>query len=300
MTIRFPVTRRRAPAAHVMARRRGLPNLRRTAGDASYTILTLIVLIFVLFPFLVVVSTSLKPIGEVFRSPATLIPETSVWSNYREIFVRIPLARHIFNTLVIAGCATILNILIAAPAAYALARVAFAGKALFALGVLITQMFSPVIILIPLFKVMKVFGLLDSYVALIVTNTAVVVPFTTWMLLGFFRAVPEDLEDAAMIDGLSRLQAMFKIVLPLTMPGLITTAIYAFVTTWNEFIFALVLTPKRDMQPITMALYSWENQNTVEYNFLMATAVIATIPTIILFALVRKRLTAGLMAGAVK
>lgn len=288
------------PAAHRKAAGHSYYAARRTAFEVGHTVLVLAVLGFILFPFLVVVSTSLKPIGEVFRSPATLIPETIVWANYREIFERIPLTRHILNTLIIAGAATILNILIAAPAAYAMARVAFRGKALFGLGILITQMFSPVIILIPLFKVMKVFGLLDSYLALIVANTAVVVPFTTWMLLGFFRAVPEELEDAAMIDGLSRLQAIFRIVLPLTMPGLITTSIYAFVATWNEFIFALVLTPKRDMQPITMALYSWEHNNTVEWNFLMATAVVATLPTIILFFLVRKRMTAGLMAGAVK
>ncbi len=300
MGLRSLARRGPAPVARQHAPGRGPYIARRTAADAGYTALILAVLGFILFPFLVVVSTSLKPIEEVFRSPATLIPETIVWANYREIFERIPLARHILNTLIIASSATILNIVVGAPAAYAMARVAFRGKALFGLGILITQMFSPVIILIPLFKVMKLFGLLDSYLALIVTNTAVVVPFTTWMLLGFFRAVPEELEDAAMIDGLSRLQAMFRIVLPLTMPGLITTSIYAFVTTWNEFIFALVLTPKRDMQPITMALYAWENNNTVEWNFLMATAVVATIPTIILFALVRKRLTAGLMAGAVK
>jgi multiple sugar transport system permease protein len=300
MGLESPAPSRPRLAAHSPKKHHGLLVARRVAGEGGYTILVFAVLAFVLFPFLVVTSTSLKNIGEVFRSPATLIPETLVWSNFREIFTRIPLTRYLVNTLIIAGSATILNIGIGAPAAYALARVAFRGKALFALGILITQMFSPVIILIPLFKIMKGFGLLDSYVALIVTNTAVVVPFTTWMLLGFFRAVPEELEDAAMIDGLSRLQALFRIVLPLTMPGLITTSIYAFVTTWNEFIFALVLAPNRNMQPITMALYAWENNNTVEYNLLMATAVVATVPTIILFAFVRKRLTAGLMAGAVK
>lgn len=288
------------PPAHHVASGFNAYSARRMAGEVGYTVLVLAVLGFILFPFLVVVSTSLKSIGEVFRSPATLIPEAVVWANYREIFTRIPLTRHILNTLIIASSATALNIAVGAPAAYAMARMVFRGKALFGLGILITQMFSPVIILIPLFKLMKLAGLLDTYLALIVTNTAVVVPFTTWMLLGFFRAVPEELEDAAMIDGLSRLQAIFRIVLPLTMPGLITTSIYAFVTTWNEFIFALVLTPRRDMQPITMALYVWENNNVVEWNYLMATAVVATIPTVILFAFVRKRLTAGLMAGAVK
>jgi multiple sugar transport system permease protein len=260
----------------------------------------LVVALFTLFPFLVIVSTSLKTPGEVFRSPATFIPEVFLWRNYVEIFIEIPLLRHLLNTLIIAGASTILNIGISAPAAYAMARVSFRGKAVFGLGTLVTQMFSPVIILIPIFKVIKTLGLLDTYFALILANTAVTIPFSTWMLIGFFRSVPVELEEAATIDGLSRLQAMIKIALPLTMPGLVTTAIYTFVTAWNEFIFALVLAPNRYMQPITIALYSWEKNNVVEWNYLMATASVATVPTVLLFLLVRKRLTAGLMAGAIK
>ncbi len=260
----------------------------------------LVVVCFTLFPFIVVVGTSLKTMGEVFRSPATIIPELAVWKNYVDIFVRIPMVRHLVNTLIIAGATTILNIFISAPAAYALARIKFPGRGAFGLGVLVTQMFSPVIILIPIFKVMKALTLLDTYISLILVNMAFVIPFSVWMLTGFFRSIPEELEEAAMIDGLSRFQAMFRIALPLTMPGLVTTSIFAFVTAWNEFIFALVLISSRDMQPITMALYSWEKNNIVEWNYLMATATVATIPTVLLFLLVRKRLTAGLMAGAVK
>jgi multiple sugar transport system permease protein len=210
------------------------------------------------------------------------------------------MVRHLVNTLIIAGATTMLNIFISAPAAYAMARIKFPGRGIFGLGVLVTQMFSPVIILIPIFKVMKALTLLDTYISLILVNMAFVIPFSVWMLTGFFRSIPEELEEAAMIDGLSRFQAMFRIALPLTMPGLVTTSIFAFVTAWNEFIFALVLISSRDMQPITMALYSWEKNNVVEWNYLMATATVATIPTVLLFLLVRKRLTAGLMAGAVK
>jgi multiple sugar transport system permease protein len=260
----------------------------------------LAVVAFTLFPFLVVVSTSLKTAGEVFRSPATFVPGVLAWRNYVDIFVEIPLLRHLVNTLVIAGAATVLNLAVSAPAAYAMARVRFRGKGLFGLGTLVTQMFSPVIILIPVFKVVKTLGLLDTYAALILANTAVTIPFAVWMLIGFFRSVPVELEEAATIDGLSRVQAMVRVALPLTMPGLITTAIYTFVTAWNEFIFALVLAPDRYMQPVTMALYSWEKNNIVDWNRLMATAAVATAPTVLLFLLVRKRLTAGLMTGAIK
>jgi multiple sugar transport system permease protein len=270
------------------------------AGQLLLALGILVVVGFTLFPFFVVLGTSLKTPGEVFRSPATLIPEVFVWQNYVDIFVQIPLVRHLVNSLIIAGAATLLNVIIAAPAAYAMARINFRGKGAFGLGTLITQMFSPVIILIPIFKVMKAMHLLDTYLALIMANTAMTIPFSTWMLIGFFRTVPVELEEAAMIDGLSRLQAMVKIALPLTMPGLVTTSIYTFVTAWNEFIFALVLAPNRYMQPITIALYSWEKNNVVEWNYLMATAAVATVPTVVLFLLVRNRLTAGLMTGAIK
>lgn len=277
-----------------------IKRVRPQPGNILRFVGMLIVVCFTLFPFLVVVGTSLKTMSEVFRSPATLIPEVFVWKNYVDVFVRIPMVRHLINTFIIAGATTVLNIFISAPAAYAMARIDFRGRAAFGLGILVTQMFSPVIILIPLFKVMRSLHLLDTYFALILVNMAFVVPFSTWMLTGFFRSIPMELEEAAMIDGLSRLQAMFKIALPLTMPGLVTTSIFAFVTAWNEFIFALVLVSSREMQPITMALYSWEKNNVVEWNYLMATATVATVPTVLLFLLVRKRLTAGLMAGAVK
>ena len=256
--------------------------------------------LFVLFPFLVVVGTSLKLPAEIFRSPATLIPEQVVWKNYVDIFVRIPMARHLLNSLVIALGATAVTIVVAAPAAYSMARFRFEGRGIFGLGVLVTQMFSPVIVLIPLFKMMKALGLLNTYLALILVNTALTLPFAVWMLTGFFKAIPRELEDAAMIDGLSRTGMLFRVALPLTAPGLVTTAIFAFVTAWNEFIFALVLVSRREMQPITMALYAWEKNNVVEWQFLMATAVVATLPTVLLFLCVRNRLTAGLMTGAVK
>ncbi len=255
---------------------------------------------FALFPFLVVAGTSLKTLGEVFQSPATLVPKLFAWQNYVDIFVRIPMTRHLANSMIIATATTVLNIAVATPAAYAMARIRFRGRGVFGLGILVMQMFSPVIVLIPLFKVMKVFHLLDTYSGLILVNTAVTLPFSIWILAGFFRHIPEELEDAAMIDGLSRTGMLFRIALPLTGPGLATTAIFAFVTAWNEFIFALVLVSRREMQPITMALYSWEKNNVVEWNLLMATAVVATVPTVLLFLLVRKRLTSGLMSGAVK
>ena len=270
------------------------------AGALLRTTLMVGVAVFTLFPLLVVAGTSLKTMGEVFQSPATLIPRTFVWHNYVDIFVRIPMARHLLNSLFIALAAVFFNIIVAVPAAYAMARIKFRGRGLFGMSILVVQMFSPVIVLIPLFEMMKALQLLDTYTALILVNTAITLPFSIWMLRGFFKNIPEELEDAAMIDGLSRTGMIFRIALPLTAPGLTTTAIFTFVSAWNEFIFALVLVSKRTMQPITMALYAWEKNNVVEWNYLMATAVVATVPTILLFLLVRKRLTAGLMSGAVK
>lgn len=264
------------------------------------SVLTAAVALFVFFPFIVVFGTSVKTLGEVFQSPTTLIPHAPVWQNYVDVFVRIPLLHHLKNSLVIATATTLLNIVVAAPAAYAMARFQFVGRGVFGLGILVTQMFSPVIILIPLFRIMKALGLLDTYTSLVLVDTAITLPFSIWMLTGFFKAIPRELEEAAMIDGLSRTGMLFRIALPLTAPGLVTTGIFVFVTAWNEFIFALVLISNRTMQPVTMALYAWEKNNVVEWNYLMATAVVATVPTVLLFSLVRRRLTAGLMEGAVK
>ncbi|MDP6775849.1 MAG: carbohydrate ABC transporter permease [Candidatus Latescibacteria bacterium] len=269
-------------------------------GEAIRALLLVLLAGFVVLPFLVVVGTSVKTLGEVFQSPTALIPSQMQWSNYIEVFVRVPTARHLANSLIIALSTTVLAIALAAPAAYSMARVRFLGRGAFGLGVMVTQMFSPVIVLIPLFKLMKALHLLDTYAALIMVNTAVVLPFSVWMLTGFLKTVPEELEDAAMIDGLSRTGMLFRVILPLTAPGLVTTAIFAFVQSWNEFIFALVLVSRREMQPITMALYAWEKNNVVEWNYLMATAVVAAVPTVLLFMVVRKRLTSGLMTGAVK
>ena len=269
-------------------------------GEAIRALLLVLLAGFVVLPFLVVVGTSVKTLGEVFQSPTALIPSQMQWSNYIEVFVRVPTARHLANSLIIALSTTVLAIALAAPAAYSMARVRFLGRGAFGLGVMGTQMFSPVIVLIPLFKLMKALHLLDTYAALIMVNTAVVLPFSVWMLTGFLKTVPEELEDAAMIDGLSRTGMLFRVILPLTAPGLVTTAIFAFVQSWNEFIFALVLVSRREMQPITMALYAWEKNNVVEWNYLMATAVVAAVPTVLLFMVVRKRLTSGLMTGAVK
>ena len=201
--------------------------------------------VFTLLPLLVVAGTSLKTLGEVFQSPATLIPRAFVWHNYVDIFVRIPMARHLLNSLFIALAAVFFNIMVATPAAYAMARIQFRGRGLFGMSILVVQMFSPVIVLIPLFELMKALRLLDTYTALILVNTAITLPFSIWMLRGFFKNIPEELEDAAMIDGLSRTGMIFRIALPLTAPGLTTTAIFTFVSAWNEFIFALVLVSKR-------------------------------------------------------
>jgi multiple sugar transport system permease protein len=273
--------------------RRGVSFVSRGIGIA--TLLT-----FMLLPFLTILSTSLKFERDLFTSPADLLPIRWAFTNYVHIFTKIPLLRHLLNTLIVAGATTVLNVLLAAPAAYSMARFKFRGRQLFGLGVLAMQMFSPMIIIIPTFRLMNTLNLLDTYFALILMNTAMTLPFSIWMLIGFFESVPVDLEDAGMIDGLSRMGALVRIIMPLTAPGLVTTAIFAFVTAWNEFIFALVLTTTNDIRPITMALYSWQHQNTVEWQYMLATAAVATVPTIILFAFVRRWMVSGLTAGAVK
>ena len=273
---------------------------RRLIGVASQAAAVLLFAAFMLFPYFTILSTSLKFERDLFTSPAQLLPQDWAFSNYVHIFTKIPLLRHLVNTLIVAGVTTVINIVIAAPAAYSMARFDFRGRQLFGMAVLAMQMFSPVIIIIPTFRIMRDLNLLDTYGALILMNTAFTLPFSIWMLVGFFESIPRDLEDAGMMDGLSRIGSLVRIILPLTAPGLVTTAIFAFVSSWNEFVFALVLTTTNNIRPITMALYSWQHQNSVEWQYMLATAAVATVPTVILFAFVRRWLVSGMTAGAVK
>jgi multiple sugar transport system permease protein len=253
-----------------------------------------------LFPVLVMISTAFKTIDEVYRVPPTWLASTFAWRNFVEIWERYPLARYVGNSVIIASGATLLNLLAAVPAGYAVSRLRFRGRTPFMLLLLVTQMFSPVIVLIPLFKVMARLHLLDTYWSLIVTNTAFTLAFSVWMLASYFQSIPVEVEEAALVDGCSRGQAVMRVVIPLAAPGVVTTIIYTFISVWNEFIFALTFVTRTEMRPLTVGLYNFVGRWTVQWHHLMAAALVGVVPVVILFMLVQRHLVRGLALGAVR
>ena len=253
-----------------------------------------------LFPFLVTLITSLKDVSEVYTSPPTWIPVKSTLKNYREVFERYPMARYFLNSFIIAIGATLLNAAFSIPAAYATARLKFRGKKFFMYLLLMVQMFSPIIIIIALFRQMSIFGLLNSYLGLILVNAVFTLSFSIWMLSAYFLSVPFEVEEAAMIDGCSRFQAIVKILIPLAMPGLTATMIYTFINAWNEFVFALTFTTTPEMRPLTVGLYSFVGRWSIQWQYITTASILGIVPIVLLFMLVEKQLMSGLMGGAIK
>ena len=193
-----------------------------------------------------------------------------------------------------------LNSLISIPAGYAIARLRFTGKKTILYSFLVIQMFSPVIVIIALFKIVRQLGLIDSFLGLILANTIFTVPFTIWMLNGYFSSIPIEIEEAARIDGCTRIGALLRIIIPIAAPGLVTTTIYTFIYAWNEFLFAFTFIQSNDKTPITTGLYAYVGRFLVKWELLLTAAFIALLPVLILFYLIEKRLVKGLAGGAVK
>ena len=262
--------------------------------------LTLVILLILLFPFFVMISTMIKAGSEVYAVPPRWIPSHVEWSNFATVWKQYDLARYFRASLVIALGATVLNTLLCVPAAYAVARLRFPGRKFALYLLLMIEMFSPVIVIISLFKEMASFGMLDSYGALIILDALFTVAFNTWMMNGYFKTIPKDIEEAALIDGCNRVQTMTRIMLPISVPGLVTVMIYAFIFAWNEFLFALTFISSKDKMPLTIGLYNFVGQYTTQWQYLTTAAFLALIPVLVLFYIIEKRLVAGLAGGAVK
>nr|BFE79878.1 carbohydrate ABC transporter permease [Planobispora longispora] len=250
-----------------------------------------------LFPYLVMILTALRPQEELRR--ATFLPETFAWSNFTNFWSG-GLARNLGVTLQVAAGSTVLVLLVALPAAYYTARHAFRGRTAFMILVLITQMFQPTAMLVGIYREFHQFGLVDSVWALILVNGGFNLAFAVWILHAYFSSIPRELEEAAFIDGNGRLGALFRVTLPLAMPGVVTALIFTFIAAWNEFVVALTLITTPASQPLPVALNSFIGQYQVDWQNLFAGSVIATIPVIILFALIERKVVGGLTAGSIK
>ncbi len=253
-----------------------------------------------LFPFAVMISTSLKTLKEVYSPVPHWIPYSFKFGNFLDIFHSFPLLNFFTNSVIIAGGATILSVSLSIPAAYATARLRFTGRKVLLWLFLVVQMFSPVIIVMSLFKIIARLGLLDTYASLIIVNAVFTLAFSIWMMNGYFRSIPLDVEEAAWIDGCTRFQGLLKVVLPMAMPGIVTTVIYSFITAWNEFMFAMTFITSDEKKPITLGLFNFVGRWSVDWHYLMAASLLAVLPAGVLFLVIEVTLVAGHARGAVK
>jgi multiple sugar transport system permease protein len=270
-------------------------------GGYVWTLVGVVLVAAYLFPVFWMASTSLKTDADIYASPPRLIPQPVAWVNYAEaVFDNPQVLTAIRSSLIISVGAMVVTLLLAAPAAYALARLRLRGGALVILLLLISQLLPSIVIAGPLFVLFSRIGLVNSYPALILADVSITLPFAVIVLRPFFLTVPSELESAALVDGSTRFGAFWRITLPLVRPGLITVGVFAFLFTWGEFVFALSLTTKEEIQPVTVALNRFIGQYGTQWNLLMTVATTVAIPIIIVFAGLQRFIAGGLTAGATK
>ena len=257
-------------------------------------------LLILVFPFIVMISTSFKSLQEISQIPPTFIPRQPTLQNYQEIWGIIPLAKHFRNSFFLGMGETILIMILGVPAAYSLCRFRFAGRQPYLIFLLITQMFPAVVMVLGLFRLIAAYGMVDNLAVVAVSAAAFNLAFCIWLLTGYFSSVPPEIEEAAMMDGHSRLGAMMRMTLPLSWPGLIAVAIFAFMDGWNEFLFSLTFIRTDEYLPLTVGLFRFITRFQIEWHHLMAGSFLATIVVIVLFMLVQDKLTRGLMAMSEK
>jgi ABC-type glycerol-3-phosphate transport system permease component len=252
-----------------------------------------------LFPFYWAVVASITPEAVLFRAPS-LWPQQPIADHYRALFGDRAFWVPIRNSLVVAGATTGLCVTLGALAAYALARLHFRGKTVILSFILAVTMFPQISIVSPLYLLLRSLRLINTYPGLVLPYLTFAMPLTVWLLVGFFRQLPADLEEAAFVDGATRWQAFTRVTLPLAAPGLATTAILTFIYCWNEFLFALSFTlgPERQTVPVAIALFRGQYQ--VPWGEILAASVVATVPVAVLALLFQRRIVQGLTAGAVK
>ncbi|NJC22691.1 multiple sugar transport system permease protein [Arthrobacter pigmenti] len=258
-------------------------------------------LVFLAFPLLFLLSTSFKTSRELNSPVPQLLPESLEFTNYVSAIQTADLLTAGRNSLIVALATTVIVTLLSLPAAYALARFKTKLRGLATGWILLSQVFPFILIIIPLYIILQQIGLIDSLVGLVVVYAVWSLPFALWMLRGYVAGIPVDLEEAGAVDGASRPRILRTIVLPLLAPGLVATSLFTFISSWNEFFFALVLIQDPDLQtlPLTLARFIGA-EGQVQLGQLAAASLLATIPSLVFFAIIQRRLTSGLLSGAVK
>ena len=265
------------------------------------TLFVLIVTLILILPFLWMISTSFKQPDEVFSSIPRWLPRDANFRNYLSIWQRRYFTDYFLNSLIVSGFTMGIALIVAMFTGYGISRFSFRGKTFFSAMLIVVQMFPSMLLLIPLYMIMNSLGLLDTHLSMVIAYTTFAMPFCSWMIKGYFDTIPVSLEESARIDGCSRLGILFKIVMPLAAPGIVTVAMFAFVLSWQEYLYAMTFARTEGMRTLTVGIALMQGQHgSVDWGQIMAGSVIACLPGLILFTYLEKYLVQGFTMGAVK
>jgi ABC-type glycerol-3-phosphate transport system permease component len=252
------------------------------------------------FPLAWMLSTSLKPSGEIFATPPSLVPLRPTIDNFTRLMAETNFLLFFKNSVAVSLATVLLTLTVAALGAYGLTRFTFAGRDKVAGLILLTYMFAPIMIIIPFYILVKQLGLANTRLALVLSYTTFCLPFCLWLLRAFFQSIPLELEEAALVDGAHRGKAVWYVVLPLALPGLIAAAIFTFILAWNDFLFALVLITSEELKTLPVGVNDLFNATIVDWGMIMAAGVMITVPTVAFFVAIQRYLIQGWGAGGVK
>ena len=271
----------------------------KTARVVIY-VFSAIFCIITLYPYFVMLTNSFKTLNQIFAIPHTVLPTEWHWDNYINIWKDIPLAHYIRNSFVVAVCSTALCIVCAVPTGYALARMRFPGKQAVMSTIIVTQMFSTVVLMVGIFKLMVSLKLTNSLFGIILLIAAFNQAFASWLLSGTFRSISFELEEAALIDGCNRFNSMTRITMPLAAPGIVTAVIFVFINAWNEYTLTLILISDQLKKSLNTGIRSFFGYTNTEWHYVFAASIVATVPLLAFFQVLEKHLMGGLTAGGVK
>ena len=259
----------------------------------------LAIVLFALGPYLWMLLTSLKQESTLFSPDRQFFPAVVTLDNYLRLFIKTTFLNNLGHSLIVSSGTMLVGLSVSITAAYAFSRFRFPGRRVLMMQFLLVNMFPIVLLIIPLFIIMKNLGLLDTHLGLILAHSTFSIPFATWMMISYFDAIPRSLDEAALVDGCTPVGAMFRVVIPLTVPGVIATGIYIFITSWNEYLYASILAGQK-VRTLTVAIQTLVGEYEIAWGLLTAGGVVGALPVTLLFMLIQKRLVAGMTQGAVK
>ena len=256
-------------------------------------------LIWTLIPIYWIIATSIKPDLLIYREPS-IIPTQVTMSHYVKTLTATPFLTYMKNSFFVAGTVTVIAMLCGTLSAYAITRLQFRGRTWIARAIIVTYLVPAALLFIPMFQVVHQLGLMDNTLGLIVTYLTFTVPFATWMVSGYFKSIPMELEEAALVDGCNRLQALFKIIFPVLLPAMAVVALFSFTNSWNEFLYALIFINRDSQKTLTIGLIGLVRGDTFPWGPMMASSLMGALPPIIVYVISQRWVVSGLAAGSVK